>query len=187
MEEVVKPFHHRDARGLRGFGNLLCLGTVACERFLGEHRFARLDRREVPRCVQRIRQRVVDGIDFRVGDHLGVGAQNTFDTVLFGEELGTASIACGDGNQPVTQLLGWSDDGEIGDSGCTEHPDPQAHTVTLRHTFCMYVTLAATSRSGPSSVGSSSRMVSCSITNQPSNPLLRSAVTMPAMSTSPAP
>ena len=87
--------------------------------------------------MQRVRQRVVDGIDFRVGDHLGVGAQNTLDTVLFGEELGTASIACGDGDQPVTQLLGWSDDGEIGDSGCTEHPDPQAHTVTLRHTFCM--------------------------------------------------
>ena len=68
-----------------------------------------------------------------------------------------------------------------------QDPDPQAHAGAWPQTSCMNATLARTSRTGSSSKGSPSRMVSCSMTNQPSNPLLRSAVTIPAMSTSPAP
>ncbi len=81
--------------------------------------------------MQRIRQRVVDCVHLGVSNHVGVGRQNAFDTVLFGEHLGAAPVAGCDGDQPMAELLCRADDGEVGDSGCTEHPDPQGHTGML--------------------------------------------------------
>ena len=56
-----------------------------------------------------------------------------------------------------------------------------------RHTSCVKDTLARTSPTGLAWSGSLSRTVSSPSTNQPSNPLWRSAATISAISTFPAP
>ena len=54
--------------------------------------------------MQRIGQRVVDDVDLGVVDHVVVGADDPFDAVLVGENLGPLRIARRDGDQSVTQL-----------------------------------------------------------------------------------
>ena len=80
--------------------------------------------------MQRIRQRVVDGVDLGVRDDVLVGRQNALDAVFFGEGLGAPRIACGDGHQPVAELRRRADDGEsaIRDA---PHPDAKRHTGWL--------------------------------------------------------
>jgi hypothetical protein len=100
MEEVVKALQHGDARGVGRRGG-----------------------REIPNRVQRIGQRVVDHVDFRVVDHLLVGVPNPLHAVLLRESAGALWIAGGDRDQPVTQFVGWIDDRRLGDAGCSEYSD----------------------------------------------------------------
>ena len=127
MKQVVKALHHRDPRSIGGLGDPLGLGPVAGERLFGENRLARRDRRQIPRGVQDIGQRVVHDVDLGIVDNVGVARQNTFHTVLFGERLRALGIARCHRNEPVTKLVGGPDDGQLGDPGCAQHPDPQGH------------------------------------------------------------
>ena len=105
----------------------LGLGPDTGERHLGQNRLARRDRRQVPWRVQRVGQRVVHDVDLGIVDNVGVGRQNAFHAVLFGERLRAPGIARCNRNEPVTKLVGGPDDGQLGDPGCAQHADPQGH------------------------------------------------------------
>ena len=130
MKQVVEALHYGDSRGIGGVGNPLRLFAIAGEGLLGQHRLARGDGRQVPPRMKRVRQRVVHDVNLGIADHIGVRRQNPFHTVLLGEGPRSLRVARGHGDQSMTQFPGRPDDGQLGDAGRSEHPDPQAHNVT---------------------------------------------------------
>ena len=70
---IVHGLHHDQAGGRGGLRDLRRLAGVGRERLLAQHVLPGLDRPQRPRPVQRVRQRVVNGVDVRGGQHLLVG------------------------------------------------------------------------------------------------------------------
>ena len=102
---------------------------VGREGLLAQHVLARLDGGDRPVAVQPVGERVVDGVDVRVGDHGGVGVQDPGDAVLAGEGLGPGAVAGRHGGDhgaagPPGRL--YQSDG--GDPGRPQDADPQ-HAV----------------------------------------------------------
>ena len=127
MEVVVKALHHGDSGRFGGLGDAPCLGLVTGEGLLGQHRLARRDGGEVPRRVQRVGQRVVDDVHLGVVDHVLVRGDDPLDAVLVGEHRGPLGIPRRHRDQSVTEFGGGPHDGRLGDPGCAEHADADAH------------------------------------------------------------
>ncbi len=98
--------------------------------------------------------------------------RNGRPAISFGEELCAVTVPRRDGHQTVVQLSGRLDDGGSGDARRAQNADPQGHDDNVEHTPRRNATLARTSASGPSWAttpsGSAVKMVSCSMTYQPS-------------------
>ena len=70
---IVHGLHHDQAAGRGGVRHLRRLVRVGRERLLAQHVLPGGDRLQRPRPVLRVRQRVVDGVDVRVGQQFLVG------------------------------------------------------------------------------------------------------------------
>ena len=92
---VVEGLHHHPVRRRGQFGDLASFGGVSGERLFAQHVLAGLDGRSSPFAVQAVWQWVVDRIDVRIGDQLGVVVVHPGDVVFGGEGLGARHIACG--------------------------------------------------------------------------------------------
>ena len=132
VEEVVEPLQHGHTSRRGGGGHPNRLGMIAGKGLFTQHRLARRDGGEIPRCVQCVGQWVVDHVDLRVVDDVLVGVQHALDAVLVGEGLGAAAVPGRHGHQAVAEFDRGTDDRHLRDPGRAEHPDAQwAHPVTL--------------------------------------------------------
>ena len=189
--DVVEPVGHHHARAAGGVADFGGLVGVDREGFLRQHMLAGLDGAQVPRGVQRVGQWVVDGFDFGVGKQIGVGGRDSLHPVFGGERLGPLSASGRDRHEAGTSQVCRLDDGQLGDAGSSEDAysqgtprrcldgrrffrvDLRSRTAACGHGMPpsvkrRYSALVHTSATGPSPLGSSVRMVSCSRVYQPS-------------------
>ena len=124
---ITVPFVRAACTDLLGFGG------VARERLLGQYRLTGLDGGQVPGCMKRVGQRVVDDVHLGVGDQFGIGIHHPLHPVAAGERFRTTTVTGRHGDETVTQCCGGGDDGQLGDARGAQHPDPQAaHGIRLR-------------------------------------------------------
>ena len=133
VEEVVESLHDHRAADARRLAHHLGFGGVARERLLGQHCLTGLDGGHVPRCMERVGQRVVDDVNLGVGDQVGIGIHHPLHPVAAGERLRTATVTGGHGDETVPERRGGGDDGQLRDARGAQHTDPQpGHGVMLR-------------------------------------------------------
>ena len=102
--------------------------------------------------------------------------EHRFDAVFGGESLGAAPVAGRDRHEPGPGGVCRLDDRQLGDAGRAQDADAErpgggrsgARHGVFRSTSRRLSALVRTSETGPSPVGASSRMVSCSRVYQPS-------------------
>ena len=127
---VVKGLHD-DLAGIR-VGHLdhgSRLVRIGREGLLAEHVLAGPQGRHRPVAVESVRERVVDGVDVRVLDQLGVGAQDPGNTLLSGELLGPVPVPGRHGRDNGTPgTASGLDESDGGDAGRPQDADPQ-HAV----------------------------------------------------------
>lgn len=126
MVAIVEGFHHHSI-GLRGQpGDLAGFGGVGGERLFTQHVFTGGQRGSGPLAVQPVWQRVVDGVEIRVGDQRGVVVVHPGDAVLGSESSGTRAIACGHrGDHDLGVVLGGFDQRHRCDRSGAQDADPQ--------------------------------------------------------------
>jgi hypothetical protein len=122
--EVVEAVGDHDAGPVSGVAYLDCFVGVGRERFLRQHVFAGLHGGEVPRSVQCVGQRVVDGLDLGVGQQVRVRRRDAPDAVDGGEGRGPLGVAGRDRDQAGTGGVRGLDDGQFGDAGGPEDTHP---------------------------------------------------------------
>jgi hypothetical protein len=83
------------------------------------------DRGQIPRPMQAVGQRVVDRLDFRVGQQLSVRTQHSLHPMLRGERLGATWIPCRDRDQPDPGESRGIHDRAATDAGRAEHAHAQ--------------------------------------------------------------
>ena len=134
---VVESLDDGDARCGGSIGDLPRLGGVGRERLFAQHMLARGDRRQGPFGVQPIGERVVDGVDLRVGDEVGIRRQHPCDAVLVGVALGAFGVTGRDGHDvDVRNAAGGLHHRRRGNLGRAQNADPQP--ILRRHaSYCL--------------------------------------------------
>ena len=96
MEPVHERLHQQHTLGLAGLDHPLGLRRVRRERLLAQHVLAGPGRGDRPLRVEVVGQRVVHGIDVRIGQQVLVRAERARDAEPGRGGLGTAQITRGD-------------------------------------------------------------------------------------------
>jgi hypothetical protein len=117
MEQVVEPLDRRNRiGGASRVPHLARLAGVGCEGLLAEHVFTGPDRREVPRPVQRVRQRVVDQLDVGGGDNVSVGVKHLLEPGPVREGCRPVAPPRGHRHQPIPGDPRRRGDGSLSDA-----------------------------------------------------------------------
>jgi hypothetical protein len=131
MEEVVEPLQHGHTCRRSRLGDGPRLRGVTGEGLFAQHGLSRRDRREIPRRVQRVGQRVVNDVDLRIVDDVLITVENPLNAVLLGELLGPRPISCRHGHQAVAEFGRGTDDRLFRDPRRPEDADAQIHVATF--------------------------------------------------------
>jgi hypothetical protein len=123
---VVESFDEQ-APGLLGdLDHALRFQRVRRERFLAEHVLAGSQRRDRPLRVKVHGQRVINGVDVWIGDHVRVALRHAGDAVLTGILRGPFGVASGhDIHRRLRALLRWLNQPAWGNLGSSEDSETQ--------------------------------------------------------------
>src|SRR4051812_47924857 len=131
VEAPHERLHQHAAGALGRVERRLDLRRAARQRLLAQHVLAGLERPDRPRHVQRVGQRVVDGIDLRVGQQRLVGAVHARDPVLGRVRPPAGRLARGDGEELGVRRQARAVDDALGDT-CGGEDAPADHGRSSR-------------------------------------------------------
>jgi hypothetical protein len=134
MVAVMERLHHHPLR-LRGeFGDLTGFGGVGGERLFAQHVLTGGQCGSGPPAVQAVRQRIVDSVDFRVGDQRLVAFMHPGDAVFRSKGLCPRGIARRHrGDHDFDVSLGRLDERRRCDARCAQDADPQRGGLVSSH------------------------------------------------------